>query len=73
MESHYKLLGHPVHPMLIPYPAALLTAPARFDIIGLLTGVGTWHTVAFWRAAAGLVVGSVAGRPADEAGGTRPA
>jgi uncharacterized membrane protein len=34
MESHYKLLGHPVHPMLIPYPAALLTAPVVKSILG---------------------------------------
>ena len=61
MESRYKLLGHPVHPMLIPYPVAMLSTPAVFDVLGLLTGDGTWHTVAFWMIVAGLLVGAVAG------------
>ncbi|MDQ3871531.1 MAG: DUF2231 domain-containing protein [Chloroflexota bacterium] len=60
MESRYKLLGHPIHPMLIPYPLALLSTAAVFDVIGLLTRDGMWHTVAFWMIAAGLIVGLVA-------------
>ena len=44
MENRYNLLGHPVHPMLIPYPVAMLSTPAVFDLLGLLTGGGTWHT-----------------------------
>ena len=60
MESRYKLLGHPIHPMLIPYPLALLSTAAVFDVIGLVSGDGTWHTIAFWMIAAGLLVGLAA-------------
>jgi uncharacterized membrane protein len=31
MESRYKVLGHPIHPMLIPFPLALLATAAIFD------------------------------------------
>jgi uncharacterized membrane protein len=60
MESRYKLLGHPIHPMLIPYPLALLSTAGVFDLIGLVTVDGMWHTLAFWMIAAGLLVGLVA-------------
>jgi uncharacterized membrane protein len=60
MESRYKLLGHPIHPMLIPYPLALLSSAAVFDVIGLLTGEGAFHTVAFWTIAGGILVGLAA-------------
>jgi uncharacterized membrane protein len=57
MESRYKLLGHPIHVMLIPYPLALLSTAAVFDVIGFVTGDGTWHTASFWMISAGLLVG----------------
>lgn len=60
MESRYKLLGHPIHPMLIPYPLALLSTAGVFDVIGLVTVDGMWHTISFWMIAAGLLVGLLA-------------
>ncbi|MBA3780075.1 MAG: DUF2231 domain-containing protein [Chloroflexi bacterium] len=60
MESRYKLLGHPIHAMLIPYPLALLSTAGVFDVLGLVTGDGMWHTIAFWMIAAGLLVGLLA-------------
>jgi uncharacterized membrane protein len=60
VESRYKLLGHPIHPMLIPWPLALLSTATVFDVIGVLIRDGTWHTMAFWMIAAGLVVGLLA-------------
>jgi uncharacterized membrane protein len=32
MKSAARLLGHPIHPMLIPYPFAFLSGAAAFDI-----------------------------------------
>ena len=61
MESRVKLLGHPLHPMLIPFPIGLLTTAAIFDVIGLLTRDGQWHTAAFWMIAAGVLAGIAAG------------
>jgi uncharacterized membrane protein len=60
MESRYKLLGHPIHPMLVPFPFALLATAAVFDVIGLLTSDGTFHVISFWMIAAGLLVGLAA-------------
>ena len=39
MESRAKLLGHPVHPMLIVFPLGLLATAIAFDIVGLVSGV----------------------------------
>ena len=35
MESKAKLLGHPIHPMLIVFPLGLLATAVAFDIVGL--------------------------------------
>ena len=61
MESRYKLLGHPIHAILIPYPLALLSTAAVFDVVGLLIGDGTWHAAAYLMIAAGVLVGLAAG------------
>jgi uncharacterized membrane protein len=55
MESHVKLLGHPVHPMLIVFPLGLFTTAAVFDVVHLATGAPHWGYVAFWLVSAGLV------------------
>jgi uncharacterized membrane protein len=34
MKSTAQVAGHPLHPMLIPYPFALLTAATAFDLLG---------------------------------------
>ena len=39
MESKAKLLGHPIHPMLIVFPLGLLATSVAFDIVGLSNGV----------------------------------
>lgn len=38
MESKAKLLGHPIHQMLIVFPLGLLATAVAFDIVGLATG-----------------------------------
>ncbi|HSH21636.1 MAG TPA: DUF2231 domain-containing protein [Candidatus Caenarcaniphilales bacterium] len=60
MESRVKLLGHPIHPMLIPFPIGLLATSLIFDILGLLTGNDELSRVAFWMVAAGIVGGLAA-------------
>ena len=64
MESRAKLLGHPAHQMLIPFPFGLLATAVIFDVIYLFVGdpatADTLSTVAFWMIAAGLVGGLVA-------------
>jgi uncharacterized membrane protein len=60
MQAKAKLLGHAVHPMLIPYPLALLTTAIIFDVIRLFTGTSLWSTIAFWMIAAGIIGGLIA-------------
>ena len=47
MESRVKLLGHPVHQMLIVFPLGLLAMAVIFDVIALWTGEGLWSDTAF--------------------------
>lgn len=60
MESRLKLLGHPIHPMLIVYPLGLLSAAVVFDLLYALTGNGDLATFSFWALAAGLAGGVLA-------------
>ena len=55
MESRAKLLGHPIHQMLIPFPFGLLATAVIFDIIYLLWGNPTMTTVSYWMIYAGII------------------
>jgi len=41
MESKAKIMGHPIHPILIPFPLGLLSTSVVFDVVYLLTGTGS--------------------------------
>lgn len=60
MESHAKLLGHPIHPMLVVFPLGVLTTSLIFDIARLITGDAVFSTAAFWCIAVGVVGGLLA-------------
>lgn len=60
MKSRAKLLGHPIHPMLIVFPLGLLSTSLIFDLIHLATGEGRWAEIAYWMIAAGIIGGLVA-------------
>jgi uncharacterized membrane protein len=60
MESRAKLLGHPVHQMLIVFPLGLLAMAVIFDLIAIAVGDGYWSEIAYWMIAAGVVTGLVA-------------
>ena len=55
MESHAKLFGHPIHPMLVNFPLGLLPTAVIFDIVYLSTHNPRWPELAFWMIAAGIV------------------
>jgi uncharacterized membrane protein len=63
MESRVKLLGHPLHPILIPFPLGLLITSFIFDIVYLLTHNAIFSVVAFWMIAAGVIGGLIAAVP----------
>jgi uncharacterized membrane protein len=60
MESRVKLLGHPIHPMLIVFPLGLLITAVIFDIVRLITGNNDFAVVSFWAIAAGVIGGLLA-------------
>ncbi len=60
MESRIKLLGHPVHPMLIVLPLGLFSIAVLFDVVYLVTGDATFAEVAFWNISLGIVGGLLA-------------
>ena len=60
MRSKARLLGHPIHPMLIVLPLGLFIAAVVFDAVYLWRGHGVFATVAYWNIAGGIVGGLVA-------------
>ena len=62
MESRVKLFGHPIHPMLIPFPIGLFTTAVVFDLIYLIAANAEFARVAFWLVLAG-VIGGLAAAP----------
>lgn len=60
MESKAKVLGHPVHQMLIVLPLGLLIGAVVFDVIYYVTGRAGLASVSFWNMAGGILTGVVA-------------
>jgi uncharacterized membrane protein len=59
MQSKARLLGHPVHQMLIVFPGLLATA-VIFDVIHIVVERPVTATVSYWIIAAGIIGGLVA-------------
>ena len=60
MESRVKLFGHPVHPMLIVFPAGLFISAVIMDILYLIFGNPLLATVSFYMIIIGVVGGLLA-------------
>ncbi|MEU2612923.1 DUF2231 domain-containing protein [Micromonospora sp. NPDC007271] len=60
MESRLKVLGHPLHPMLVMFPVALLITAVIFDVIDAAGGPRYLAEAAYWNMAFGLVGGVLA-------------
>ena len=63
MESTARIHGHPVHPMLVTYPFALLTSSVLFDIAASRRPRGSAATTARDLTRAGLASAVVAAIP----------
>lgn len=59
MDSRAKLLGHPIHQMLIVFPLGLLGGSVIFDIIHMLRG-GSWSLAAWHMIGVGVITGLLA-------------
>lgn len=60
MESRARLLGHPIHPMLIVFPLGLLATSVLFDIVHMVNDQPRWTEMSFWLIVVGLVTGLLA-------------
>ena len=43
-KSTAQIAGHPIHPMLVPFPIAFLAGTLVSDIVYLATSDGFWAT-----------------------------
>ena len=60
MESRAKLLGHPIHQMLIVFPLGLLATAVIVDVIYLAGESLIFAEVAYYLVIAGLIGGALA-------------
>ena len=60
MESRVKLLGHPVHPMLVVFPLGLLATAVIFDLLYLIFDNRLLPTASYYMIAAGILGGLLA-------------
>jgi uncharacterized membrane protein len=60
MRAKARLLGHPIHQMLIVFPLGLLATSLIFDVIHLVSGGTQWAIVAYWLIVAGILGGLAA-------------
>lgn len=58
--SKAAIMGHPIHPMLIPFPIALLALVPVSDIIFLAEGDVFWARTSYYMLWAGLVTAGLA-------------
>ncbi|HWS99344.1 MAG TPA: DUF2231 domain-containing protein [Pyrinomonadaceae bacterium] len=55
MASPASIAGHPIHPMLIPFPIALWVFSLVADLLYLWRGNGHWPLIAFYALLAGCL------------------
>jgi uncharacterized membrane protein len=60
MESRAKLLGHPIHQMLVVFPLGLLGMAVVFDLLAIGLNQGYWSEIGYWMMAAGIITGLLA-------------
>jgi uncharacterized membrane protein len=60
MEARAKILGHPIHQMLIVFPLGLLGMSLFFDLIAMIWEVPALHSASYYMIAAGIITGLVA-------------
>jgi uncharacterized membrane protein len=60
MRAKARLLGHPIHQMLIPFPLGLLGTSVAFDIAHLVSGNPQWGVISYWLIVAGIITGLLA-------------
>lgn len=60
VPSVARIAGHPIHPMLVPFPIAFLCSLPVTDIVYRITGDPFWFGGSWWLCLAGIVTALVA-------------
>ncbi|MFO7679781.1 MAG: DUF2231 domain-containing protein [Chloroflexota bacterium] len=60
IKATASIAGHPLHPIIIPFPIAFLTGALVTDIVYWLTAEEFWARMSFWLIVGGLVMGLLA-------------
>jgi uncharacterized membrane protein len=55
-RSTAQIAGHPIHPMLIPFPIAFFVSTLVCDLVFWQTGNAGWVTATLWLLGAGLIM-----------------
>ncbi len=63
MQSKLKIFGHPLHPMLVPFPIAFNTATMICCMVYAINGDSFWFHVAFIANCAAVVTATIAVLP----------
>jgi uncharacterized membrane protein len=61
VRSTVAIKGHPIHPMVVPFPLASLVGVLISDIVYVATTDAFWATASFWLLGFGIVMGLLAG------------
>ncbi|MFD1612806.1 DUF2231 domain-containing protein [Sphingomonas tabacisoli] len=59
-RSTARLFGHPIHPMLVPFPIAFFAGALVTDIVYSRTANLMWQYFSIWLIVGGLVMGGLA-------------
>jgi uncharacterized membrane protein len=59
-RSTASIAGHPIHPMLIPFPIAFFVATFACDMAYWITGSQRWFEPTLWLLGAGLIMAALA-------------
>jgi len=59
-KSTASIAGHPIHPMLVPFPIVFFVSTLVTDIVYAQTADPMWATASTWLLGAGLVMAALA-------------
>lgn len=59
-HSTFQIAGHPIHPMLIPFPVVFVVSTLFCDLAYWQTGSPSWSAAALWLLGSALIFGMLA-------------
>ena len=63
MKSRANISGHPIHPMLIPFPVAFFTGTLIFDVLAIVNNNDNFWNIGEWLIIAGIIGAVLAAVP----------